>query len=135
MYYKYIGGKQKLYEYFECLCFHKWTECSDLYEKSKDYNPELMLRNFSCHEDMIAAKNALAIQQASRQGLVGIASTRGPNSSGYGAGSSKMGMKPENSYIGTKVGKSVLGIAPIALGASALYKVSTYFVNIYKYKI
>ncbi|SBS92879.1 PIR Superfamily Protein [Plasmodium ovale curtisi] len=81
-----------------------------------------MLRNFSCHEDMIAAKNALAIQQASRQGLVGIASTRGPNSSGYGAGSSKMGMKPENSYIGTKVGKSVLGIAPIALGASALYK-------------
>ncbi|SBT74470.1 hypothetical protein POWCR01_000220200 [Plasmodium ovale] len=71
---------------------------------------------------MIDAIKALDTKQTSRQGLESLANTRGPNSSGHRVGSSKMGMKPENSYIGTKVCKSALAIAPIALAASALYK-------------
>ncbi|SBT73552.1 PIR protein [Plasmodium ovale] len=121
-YYKYVQGKKELYEYFEGLCTPKSTECPDFYEKCKDYNPNLVLGNFPCHVKFEAAKNRLPTEDSSDQELVDGPRPYGYDLSGHSARSSEAGMIQENSDIGTKVGKSVLGIAPIALAASALYR-------------
>ncbi|SBT02773.1 PIR Superfamily Protein [Plasmodium ovale curtisi] len=120
-FYKRIDKKKMLYDHFDEICESKPDECPDFYEKCKEYKPELVLHNFSCHEEMEAAKNPRPNEQA-LNGPVDGDSAPGPDLSGHGAVSSEMEMTQENSDIGTKVGKSVLGIAPIALTASALYK-------------
>ncbi|SBS98866.1 PIR Superfamily Protein [Plasmodium ovale curtisi] len=121
-YYEYVEGKKKLYEHFEKLCESEPNECPDFYENCKEYKPDLVLPNFSCHVQMVAAKNTLSTQDDARQELADGARVSGPHFSGLGDGSSESEVTQENSDIGTKVGKTVLGIAPIALTASALYK-------------
>ncbi|SBT02085.1 PIR Superfamily Protein, partial [Plasmodium ovale curtisi] len=121
-YYKYIEGKTELYKYFEGLCTPKSPECPEFYEKCKDYNPDLVLHNFPCQVKIEAAKNALHTEQTSDQDLQDGPHPYGSDLTGHSAHSSEVGMTQENSDIGTKVGKSVLGIAPIALTASALYR-------------
>ncbi|SBT56821.1 PIR Superfamily Protein [Plasmodium ovale wallikeri] len=126
-YYEYIQGKKELYEHFDKLCISNSSECPDFYNNCMNYNPDLVLPTMSCHVKMVAAKNALTTQETSDQGVQDGPRTYDSNLSGHSARSSEDGMIQENSYIGTKVGKSVLGIAPIALAASALYRVGTYF--------
>ncbi|SBT02968.1 PIR Superfamily Protein [Plasmodium ovale curtisi] len=121
-FYKRIEEKKKLYEYFEEICDSKPAECPNFYEQCKEYKPELVLHNFSCHENIVAAKNALATQHTLIQGLSDGDRARDPNSSEHGADSSEMGITQDNFDVGTKVGKSILGLAPIAITASALYK-------------
>ncbi|SBT00956.1 PIR Superfamily Protein, partial [Plasmodium ovale curtisi] len=121
-YYKYIEGKKELYEYFEGLCNRKSTECPDFYEKCKEYNPNLILHKFPCHVQIQAAKNVLRPEDTSDQDFVDDPRPYGSDLPGYSAHSSEVEMTQEKSDIGTKVGKSVLGIAPIALTASALYR-------------
>ncbi|SBT53934.1 PIR Superfamily Protein [Plasmodium ovale wallikeri] len=120
--YKYIEGKKELYKHFEDLCSTNQSECPDFYVNCKEYNPELVLHTLSCHVEMEAAKNALHTEETSDQGLLNGPRPYGSNLSGHSAHSSEVGMTQENSDIGTKVGKSVLGIAPIALTASAMYR-------------
>ncbi|SBT74356.1 Plasmodium vivax Vir protein, putative [Plasmodium ovale] len=121
-YYEYIEGKKELYEHFEKLCISKPTECPYFYENCKEYKPDLVLPNFSCHVQMVAAKNALPAQDDANQELADGPRDSGSHLSGLRAHFSESGVTQENSDIGTNVGKSVLGIAPIALTASALYK-------------
>ncbi|SBS98869.1 PIR Superfamily Protein [Plasmodium ovale curtisi] len=120
--YKYIEKKKQLYEYFEDLCTSKSPECPDFYEKCKDYKPDLVLPTLPCHVEMVAAKNALATQETSDQGIVDGPHPYVSDLSQHRSLSSEVGITQENSDIGTKVSKSVLGIAPVALTASALYK-------------
>ncbi|SBS92729.1 PIR Superfamily Protein [Plasmodium ovale curtisi] len=121
-YYKYIEGKKELYEHFDKLCTSDSSECPDFYNDCKNYKPDLVLPTMSCHVQMVTSKNALAIQETSDQGLQDGPRPHGIDLSRHGAHSSEVGMTQENSDIGTKVGKSVLGIAPIALTASAMYR-------------
>ncbi|SBS99003.1 PIR protein [Plasmodium ovale] len=121
-YYKYVEGKKHLYEYFDSKCKYKPKECPHFYEQCKNYNPDVVLRNFPCHVQIEAAKNALNTEETSDQGLPDGPRPHGFDLSRHEASSSEAGMTQENSDIGTKVGRSVLGVAPIALTASALYK-------------
>ncbi|SBT84068.1 PIR protein [Plasmodium ovale] len=121
-YYKKIEQKKYLFEHFDSLCDSKPNQCPDFYEKSKDYNPESVLPTLPCHVQMEPSKNYLATHEDSEQGLVDGPRPYGSDLSIHRAGSSEAGMTHENSDIGTKVGKSILGIIPIALTASALYK-------------
>ncbi|SBT83392.1 PIR protein [Plasmodium ovale] len=121
-YYKYVEGKKHLYEYFDSICKNEARRCPHFYGQCKNYNPDLVLRNFPCHVQIEAAKNALAAQETSDQGLPDGPLPYDTDLSGHRADSSEAEMAQENSDIGTKVGKSVLGITPIALTASALYK-------------
>ncbi|SBT56445.1 PIR Superfamily Protein [Plasmodium ovale wallikeri] len=121
-FYKYTQEKKDLYEYFENLCKSNPTECPDFYENCKDFKPDLVLPNFPCHIQMEGVKGALAPEETSEDGLDDGPRPYGLDLSEHGARSSEAGMTQKNSDIGTNVGKSVLGIAPIALTASALYK-------------
>ncbi|SBS89147.1 PIR Superfamily Protein [Plasmodium ovale curtisi] len=106
----------------EFKCKYKPKECPHFYEQCKNYNPDVVLRNFPCHVQIEAAKNALNTEETSDQGLPDGPRPHGFDLSRHEASSSEAGMTQENSDIGTKVGRSVLGVAPIALTASALYK-------------
>ncbi|SBS82459.1 PIR Superfamily Protein [Plasmodium ovale curtisi] len=121
-YYEYIEGKKELYEHFDKICTSDSSECPYFYNDCKNYKPDLVLRNFPCHVQMVTSKNALATQETSDQGPQDGPRPHGIDMSRHGAHSSEVGMIQYNSDIGTKVGKSILGIAPIALTASALYK-------------
>ncbi|SBS93679.1 PIR protein [Plasmodium ovale] len=118
-YYKRIENSILLYEYFEKECSRDEYSCPDFYKKSKNYNPKSWLTNLPCHKEMVAAKAAMASEQT----LAQHQETRalGSDFSEHGSGSDTE-IKQEDSDIGTKVGKSILGIAPIALIASSLYK-------------
>ncbi|SBT02922.1 PIR Superfamily Protein [Plasmodium ovale curtisi] len=121
-FYKYTQEKKGLYEYFENLCKSEPTECPDFYKSCKDYKPDLVLPNFPCVVQMESAKVALVTEETSEHGLEEGPRPYGLNLSGHEARSSEVEMTQENSDIGKNVGKSVLGIAPIALTATALYK-------------
>ncbi|SBT56390.1 PIR Superfamily Protein [Plasmodium ovale wallikeri] len=120
--YKYIEGKKELYEHFGSLCISNSSECPDFYNDCMKYNPESVLHTLPCHVEMEAAKNALATQETSDQGVQDGPHPHDIDLPRHGAHSSDVVTTQENSDIGTKVGKSVLGIAPIALTASALYR-------------
>ncbi|SBT74524.1 Plasmodium vivax Vir protein, putative, partial [Plasmodium ovale] len=116
-YYKIIEGKKSLYNHFENECLSNEYNCPELYKKFPDYNPNKVLSSLPCHEQIEAQKaaaeasrRALASQQYHGKGIQ-------PGSNFPGAG-----LTQENSEIGTKVGHSVLGVAPVLLTATALYR-------------
>ncbi|SBT84852.1 PIR protein [Plasmodium ovale] len=127
-YYKKIEEKKSLYEYFEKECSPPKNNCPEFYGKCKEYKPENVLSKLLCHEkisqeqaDAKAAErpdtmeHTLGSEQDTEVGPLG------PGVPGFASGS-EIEVKSESSQIGTKVGQSVLGITPVLLTASALYR-------------
>ncbi|SBT00925.1 PIR Superfamily Protein [Plasmodium ovale curtisi] len=125
-YYKIIESKKSLYEHFDNECLSNVSNCPEIYEKCRDYNPDKVLSDLPCHEKIEAQKaaaaeasaRALAMQQSQEHG-------KQARSHLYGTGSTQ-----QNTEIGKTVGNSVLGVAPILLTATALYRytpVGTWF--------
>ncbi|SBT01058.1 PIR Superfamily Protein [Plasmodium ovale curtisi] len=110
-YYKYIEGKTSLYTYFEQLCNTNEEKCPKSFKRCQAYNPTLVLHKLECHEKIKAERSAaekdLALQNSLRQEFGSNSDTEKTS---------------ENSEIGKKVGHSVIGIAPVVLTASVLYK-------------
>ncbi|SBT02594.1 PIR protein [Plasmodium ovale] len=117
-YYKIIEAKKSLYKHFENACLSHEYNCPDIYDKCIDYNPEKVLPTLKCHHRITAERGAAselaaktsAMKHAPEQGLGYTTDFHGTES------------MPESSQIGTKVGQSVLGVAPVLLTASALYR-------------
>ncbi|SBT57107.1 PIR Superfamily Protein [Plasmodium ovale wallikeri] len=119
-YYKIIEAKKSLYEHFDNQCLSNDSNCPEIYEKCRDYNPEKVLSDLPCH-DQIEAKKAPAAEASAR--ALSLQQSQGH---GYGV---QLGPHPpgtvfteQNSDIGKKVGHSVLGVAPVLLTATALYR-------------
>ncbi|SBT73591.1 PIR protein [Plasmodium ovale] len=116
--YKKIQEKKELYEHFDDLCHSKQNECPIPYDKYEMYSPTSVLPTLICPDNinpprvLEAASPTLFTHDTSEQDQESGPRPYGPDTE----------LKKQNSDIGTKVGKSVLGIAPIALTASALYK-------------
>ncbi|SBT55267.1 PIR Superfamily Protein [Plasmodium ovale wallikeri] len=89
---EYINGKSKLYKHFESVCPPKGSDSPEFYDKCKKYDPNIVLNALKCHEK-------LKLKEIMTQGL-----------------------RPETTQIGTKVGQSVLGVAPVLLTAAPLYR-------------
>ncbi|SBS90671.1 PIR protein [Plasmodium ovale] len=109
-YYKLIEDKTSLYDFFEKICTTGSNNCPKFYDKCKPYNPRIVLKGLPCHAQIQkerADEEALAMQK----------SLRGESGSTYDTG-----LIQQNSEIGTKVGHSVLGVAPVLLTASVLYR-------------
>ncbi|SBS95915.1 PIR Superfamily Protein [Plasmodium ovale curtisi] len=111
-YYKKIEEKQPLYDYFQKECASDDYICPDSYKNHMHYNPQLVLSNLPCHDEMVAAKQKLPMQEDLRQKHQSVSRARGSDTVST----------QENSGIGTKVGHSVLGVAPVLLTATALYR-------------
>ncbi|SBT73984.1 PIR protein [Plasmodium ovale] len=114
-YYNKIEEKKSIYEYFDQLCISKPDKCPDFYQNCKNYNPKLVLHELSCHGDILAKRSAAAAAAPERSDA-----THHPSGQYQEFGNSAL--ISENSEIGTKVGHSVLGVAPFLLTATALYR-------------
>ncbi|SBT84684.1 PIR protein [Plasmodium ovale] len=114
-YYNKIEEKKPIYEYFDELCISKPDKCPDFYHNCKNYNPKLVLQELSCHGDILAKRSA-----ASPAAPEIAVATYHPSGQDQEIGTSTL--ISENSEIGTKVGQSVLGVAPVLLTATALYR-------------
>ncbi|SBT84252.1 PIR protein [Plasmodium ovale] len=115
--YEYIEKKSSLYEYFGQICDSRENNCPYFYENCKAYNPKPILHTLKCHDTIVSqraasemAAKADAIQHPTQQVL------------GSGSHASDTASTPETSNIGTKFGHSVLGVAPVLLSATALYR-------------
>ncbi|SBS94689.1 PIR Superfamily Protein [Plasmodium ovale curtisi] len=113
-YCKYIKEKSDIYKYFEKACTTGEGNCPPFYEKCKAYNPKLVLNTLNCEErfkaERVATSEASVMHHTSGPGLESPVISHGTDST------------PETSEIGTKVGHSVLGVAPVLLTATALYR-------------
>ncbi|SBT00783.1 PIR Superfamily Protein [Plasmodium ovale curtisi] len=124
-YYKYIEEKSYIYDHFEELCNSGGSNCPHFYYKCKDYNPNIVLSKLPCHAEMEekkAAEQAVDMPQESRQELGSGSHEFRPGFPGIADGPHDTESTSETSGIGTKVGHSVLGIAPVLLSATALYR-------------
>ncbi|SBS92983.1 PIR Superfamily Protein [Plasmodium ovale curtisi] len=128
--------KKSLYEYFEKECLPPKKNCPEFYEKCKEYKHEKILFQLRCYDKMIKKKpsaEALAIPQNAKQELEPEAPRYGSGLPGKEDGSHDAEITPGVSQIGTTISHSILGVTPVLLTASALYRVSAYFINIYQY--
>ncbi|SBT85028.1 PIR protein [Plasmodium ovale] len=120
-YYKQIEGKISLYKYFEEQYLQDNNNYPDFHDKYKDKNPESVLPQLRCHTQILAQK---AAEKQTEQALGSETHQPGPESGVLETAFDPRGKvpTPENSDIGTKVGHSVLGVAPVLLTATALYR-------------
>ncbi|SBT83129.1 PIR protein [Plasmodium ovale] len=117
-YYAYIEGKAELYKHFGNICISDSTNCPKFYDKCISYNPDLVLRTIKCH-NKIVAERAAASEQSPKASDLQQSPVKDLGSRSLSSGSE---LSQENSDIGKKVGQSVLGVAPVLLTASALYR-------------
>ncbi|SBT02465.1 PIR Superfamily Protein [Plasmodium ovale curtisi] len=123
---KYINGRTELYKHFESLCNPKGSDCPEFYDKCKNYNPSIVLNTLKCHEKMKTERDPdlenAALGDSPGKVLESGPGAAGPLLSGIDGGSHDTYSTSETSQIGTKVGHSILGIAPVLVTASALYR-------------
>ncbi|SBS91231.1 PIR Superfamily Protein, partial [Plasmodium ovale curtisi] len=119
-FYEYIEKKDKLYKYFQNICSTESNECPKFYQECKDRDPNLLLSQLPCREEMVRKKAVAEPQDLPQEQESGINSL-GSGISGLEAGSHAASTQ-EKSDIGTKVGHSVLGVAPVLLTVTALYR-------------
>ncbi|SBS94082.1 PIR Superfamily Protein [Plasmodium ovale curtisi] len=127
-YYKKIEEKKSLYEHFDKQCLLDKDNCPNFYDKCKPYEPDSVLSQLPCHEqiareqnDAEAAERSAAVEHTSGSEQDTVVGSHGPGIPGFASGS-EIEVTSETSQIGTKLGQSVLGITPVLLTASALYR-------------
>ncbi|SBS94142.1 PIR Superfamily Protein [Plasmodium ovale curtisi] len=121
----YLEKKEELYKHFEGLCSTEQTKCPEFYVECKEHNPNILLSKLPCHDEILRKKAAViasASHHSSGQELVSGPPGHGPGLSEKKDGSHVAEIKPGVSQIGTKIGHSVLGVAPVLLTATALYR-------------
>ncbi|SBT01714.1 PIR Superfamily Protein [Plasmodium ovale curtisi] len=109
-YCEYVKKRSYLYDHFEKACTSNEGYCPHFYNKCRDYNPNTVLKTLKCPEKIKnprdAAPEASAMHHHAEQ------------EQEYGPGP----ISSETSDIGTRVGHSILGVAPVFLTATALYR-------------
>ncbi|SBS93832.1 PIR Superfamily Protein [Plasmodium ovale curtisi] len=122
---EYINGKSELYKHFESVCPPKGSDCPEFYDNCKKYHPNIVFNALKCHEkikiERDADPGAGSLRDSPGSESEPGADRVGPRSPGLPAGSDTS-LRPETTHIGTKVGQSVLGVAPVLLTAAALYR-------------
>ncbi|SBS89483.1 PIR Superfamily Protein [Plasmodium ovale curtisi] len=124
-FYKYVKEKEELYKHFEDLCSKEEIKCPKFYEECKKYNPNELLSKLRCRDEMERQKapvKAIPGQDTLGQELELGSREHGPGLLGIKGGTPDTESKQESSEIGKKLGHSVLGIAPVMLTATALYR-------------
>ncbi|SBT03044.1 PIR Superfamily Protein [Plasmodium ovale curtisi] len=124
-FYTKIEEKKSLYEYFEKECLPPKKNCPEFYEKCKEYKPEKILSKLRCYDEMVKKKpsaEALAMPQNAKQELEPEGPRYGSGLPGKEDGSHDAEITSGVSQIETTVSHSILGVTPILLTASALYR-------------
>ncbi|SBS94147.1 PIR Superfamily Protein [Plasmodium ovale curtisi] len=111
-YYKKIEEKKSLYEYFEKECPPRKNNCPDFYNKCMPHKPDNDLSKLPCHEKI--ARERADAQAAERRAAMQhtLKSEQDTEVGPLGHDVPRLGT----------LGQSVLGITPVLITASALYK-------------
>ncbi|SBT54854.1 PIR Superfamily Protein [Plasmodium ovale wallikeri] len=109
-YCEYVEKRSYLYDHFEKACTANEGYCPHFYNKCKSYNPNTVLKTLKCPEKVKTPRDAVPEASVTHH-HAGQEQESGPGAIGS-----------ETSDIGTKVGHSVLGVAPVLLTATALYR-------------
>ncbi|SBS93749.1 PIR Superfamily Protein [Plasmodium ovale curtisi] len=120
-FYEYIKRKEELYKHFQHICSTESTKCPKFYQECKQNDPNLLLSKLPCRQEMDqkrATVHSPAFQPEPAPGIRSLDS----GLPGDEYGSPKTENPSDTSQIGTKVGQSVLGAAPVLLTATALYR-------------
>ncbi|SBS93345.1 PIR Superfamily Protein [Plasmodium ovale curtisi] len=123
-YYQYIKEKSSLYEHFEKICTPEQSNCPQFYEKCKAHNPTLVLPTLICHEKFKSddpPEEATDLKTSAGHEFQPGAHVPGTGVPELAVGPDT-GLTKEHNDIGKTVGHSVLGIAPVLLSATALYR-------------
>ncbi|SBT57523.1 PIR Superfamily Protein [Plasmodium ovale wallikeri] len=116
-FYEYIERKKPLYKHFQDLCISDNSSCPTFYDECLSYNPDSVLRTIKCHDQIVSERTA-AEEDANPPDIPQFS----PQERASGSDSSHTVSTPETSEIGKKVGHSVIGVAPVLLTATALYR-------------
>ncbi|SBT01339.1 PIR protein [Plasmodium ovale] len=120
-FYEYIKKKEELYKNFQHICSTESTECPIFYKECEKNDPKLLLSKLHCRQEMDqkkAAAHGSPLQPEPASGLRSLDSELLGNESG----SPKTETTSHTPQIGRTVGHSVLGVAPVLLTATALYR-------------
>ncbi|SBT01428.1 PIR protein [Plasmodium ovale] len=112
-YYQKIEKAIPLYEHFEQVCSDQ-SMCPKFYDSCQQYNPKSLLPQLPCDGKIKSERAAAAKVSAPKHGK--------ELEQEPGSAFDKTVMISESSQIGTKVAHSVLGVAPVLLTATALYR-------------
>ncbi|SBS95446.1 PIR Superfamily Protein [Plasmodium ovale curtisi] len=122
--FQYIWQYQKFFPRNESN-YEKCSDCPEFYDNCKKYHPNIVFNALKCHEkikiERDADPGAGSLKDSPGSESEPGADRVGPRSPGLPAGSDTS-LRPETTHIGTKVGQSVLGVAPVLLTATALYR-------------
>ncbi|SBS99582.1 PIR Superfamily Protein [Plasmodium ovale curtisi] len=123
---EYIEKKSHVYEHFGQYCTSAESKCPHFYERCKEYNPNIVLKTLKCPEQGKTSRDppaeANGFHSSPGPELSYRAHGNGPGDPGNKASPHDTGLTSETTAIGTKVGHSVLGIAPVLFTATALYR-------------
>ncbi|SBT56560.1 PIR Superfamily Protein [Plasmodium ovale wallikeri] len=122
-YYKQIKENKLLYEHFEEQCPPKNNNCPEFYNNYKQYNPNVFLSDLPYHIKMEETESAEKTSRGSDPlAQPHEAYPHGPVFPKMGADTQGAGSTSDISAIETIVSHSILGVTPVLLTASALYK-------------
>ncbi|SBS91393.1 PIR Superfamily Protein [Plasmodium ovale curtisi] len=111
-YCEYVEKRSYLYDHFEKACTSNEGYCPHFYNKCRDYNPNTVLKTLKCPEKIKTPKDAAPEASAMHH------HAEQEQEQEYDPGP----ISSETSDIGTRVGHSILGVAPVFLTATALYR-------------
>ncbi|SBS93114.1 PIR Superfamily Protein [Plasmodium ovale curtisi] len=111
-YYKKIEEKTSLFKHFDNLCSSNPTKCPKFYNQCQ----------YKIKADRASTERASSANHSPGHGKVARIDGDGPALQGIADGLHIRDSTFETSQIGTKVGHSVLGIAPVLVTATALYR-------------
>ncbi|SCA59588.1 Plasmodium vivax Vir protein, putative [Plasmodium vivax] len=133
MYYEEIKERQKLFDYFNRICYSSTNKCPQFYYDFKSYNIQNVISTLRCHKQVEQEKSAaLAPEKDTKEGpLHEPAETKTqlttfgvrPGETNRNDGSHITHSTPQISGIVKKVSESVLFTAPVLLTTTALYRV------------
>ncbi|GAB69791.1 CYIR protein [Plasmodium cynomolgi strain B] len=124
-YYNKLKDMISLYESFKEVCESETDNCPEVFFKCQEKNIESAIKSLTC-DAKIMGTNPIEVHSQRAEDI------EDDNIDDFTV-EFDTHLNSENSGIGTKVTHSILGVAPVLLTATVLYRVCIYFVNIYHY--
>ncbi|SBS94921.1 PIR Superfamily Protein [Plasmodium ovale curtisi] len=118
-YCEYVKSKRYLYDHFEKACTTEESYCPHFYDKCKVYNPKTVLKNLKCPDEINTPRATSPRAAFPEAGAMHRSAEQGPRALDGSHGTQST---HESGEIGKKVGHTFLGIAPVLLSATALYR-------------
>ncbi|KMZ96113.1 hypothetical protein PVNG_05881 [Plasmodium vivax North Korean] len=124
-YWNYVESHTSLFKYFETLCSKSSDQCPEFYNECNQYDPNVVLRTFSCNETM-AKKKAEETSEKDKLQLQGGRSAGQEANHGmrtnpeFSSGGSHL--TRDGTHPATQTGNILLGVVATSITSGALYR-------------